>query len=214
MRMNFTWQPRIPNFHWKQQKGKITLPQTSQRKNVAGQKDLGCKRKAWVEIKKSVWRANIESPLSLLVSSLIWATDACCTRTRERAPKPRGAEGPFSPLPPALESPLAYLLTRLLFTISPKSRACSQGSLHSVMKQLNYQSALIGATNGNQPHSARSAHWPKYNFISNLLEQGCGRKRYLTRQRKNAGMSRVQLNSEKYSIWLSRASRKTIPLRT
>ena len=164
-------------------------------------------RKAWVEIKKSVWRANIESPLSLRASSLIWATDACCTRTRERAPKPRGAEGPFSPLPPALES-------RLLFTISPKSRACSQGSLHSVMKQLNYQSALIGATNGNQPHSARSAHWPKYNFISNLLEQGCGRQRYLTRQRKNAGMSRVQLNSEKYSIWLSRASRETIPLRT
>ena len=66
-------------------------------------------RKAWVEIKKSVWRANIESPLSLRASSLIWATDACCTRTRERAPKPRGAEGPFSPLPPALESPLAYL---------------------------------------------------------------------------------------------------------
>ena len=175
MRMNFTWQPRIPNFHWKQQKGK----------NVAGQKDLGwCKRKAWVEIKKSVWRANIESPLSLLVSSLIWATDACCTRTRERAPKPRGAEGPFSPLPPALESPLAYLLTRLLFTISPKSRACSQGSLHSVMKQLNYQSALIGATNGNRPHSARSEHWPKYNFISNLLEKGCGTQRYPTRQRK------------------------------
>ena len=121
MRMNFTWQPRIPNFHWKQQKGKITLPQTSQRKNVAGQKDLGCKRKAWVEIKKSVWRANIESPLSLRVSSLIWATDACCTRTRERAPKPRGAEGPFSPLPPALESPLAYL-SRVYFSRYPPNR--------------------------------------------------------------------------------------------
>ena len=37
--------------------------------------------------------------------------------------------------------------------------------------------------------------------------------RYATEE-KNAGMSRVQLNSEKYSIWLSRASRKTIPLRT
>ena len=31
----------IPNFHLKQQKGELTLPQTSQRKNVAGQKDLG-----------------------------------------------------------------------------------------------------------------------------------------------------------------------------
>ena len=41
MRMNFKWQPMIPNFHLKQQKGELTLPQTSQRKNVAGQKDLG-----------------------------------------------------------------------------------------------------------------------------------------------------------------------------
>ena len=82
------------------------------------------------------------------------------------------------------------------------------------MKQLNYQSALIGATNGNRPHSTRSAHWPKYNFISNSLEQGCGRQRYPRRQRKNAGMSRVQRNSEEYSIWLSRASRNTIPLLT
>ena len=41
----------IPNFHLKQQKGELTLRQTSQRKNVAGQKDLGW-RKRKVEIKK------------------------------------------------------------------------------------------------------------------------------------------------------------------
>ena len=174
----------IPNFHLKHQKGELTLPQTSQRKNVAGQKDLGwCKRK--VEIKKRVWQANIVSPLSLWASSLIWP------RTRERAPKRR--EGPRGLLSPASSCSISSRvpLACLLFTISPKWRACSQASHHSVMKKLNYQSALIGATNGNRPHSTRSAHWPKYNFISNSLEQECGRQRYATRQRKNGGMSRV-----------------------
>ena len=108
MRMNFKWQPMIPNFHLKQQKGELTLPQTSQRKNVAGQKDLGwCKTK--VEIKGSVWQAKIVFPLSLLASSYIWASEASRARTRERAAKPRGDEGPFSPLPPVLASLLARL---------------------------------------------------------------------------------------------------------
>ena len=115
--MNFKWQPMIPNFHLKQQKGELTLPQNSERKNVAGQNDLGCcKRK--VEIKKSVWRANIMSPLSLRASSLIWASEASCARTRQRAPKPRGAEGPLSPLPLALASPLACL-SRVYFSRYP-----------------------------------------------------------------------------------------------
>ena len=107
----------IPNFQLKQQKGEITLPQTSQRRNVAGQKDLGwCERK--VEIKKSVWRANIVSPFSLWASPLIWANEASCARTRQRAPKPRGAEGPFSPLPQALESTLVCL-SRVYFSRYP-----------------------------------------------------------------------------------------------
>ena len=55
MRRNFKWQPTIPNFHLKQQKGEVTLPQTSHRKNVAGQKDLG-RYKTKVEIKGSVWQ--------------------------------------------------------------------------------------------------------------------------------------------------------------
>ena len=154
------------------------------------------------------------SPLSLRASSLIWASEASCARTRERAPKPRGAEGPFSTLPPALASSLACLSRVYFSRYPPNGELALSGSLHSVMKQLNYQSALIGATNGNRPHSTRSAHWAKYNFISNSLEQGCGRQRYPTRQRKNAGMSRFQRNSEKYSIWLSRASRNTIPVLT
>jgi len=160
----------IPNFHLKQQKGELTLRQTSQRKNVAGQKDLGwCKTK--VEIIKSVWQANVASPLSLRASSLIWASKASRPRTREWAPKPRGAFlSPASGFSISSRVPLV----RLLFTISPKWKVCSQASLHSVMKQFNYQS---GATNGNRPLSTRSARWPKYNFISNSLEQGCGRQR-------------------------------------
>ena len=156
IRMNFKWPPMIPNFHLKQKNGELTLPQTSQRKNVAGQKDLGwCKTK--VEIKGSVWQANIVFPLNLRASYLIWASEA----------RGRGAFlSPASGLSISSRAPLA----RLLFTISPKWRACSQASLHSVMKQMNYQSesALIGATNGNPPHSTRYPHWKKYNFISNL----------------------------------------------
>ena len=69
-------------------------------------------------------------------------------RTRELAPKPRGAFlYPASGFSISSRVPLA----RLLFTISAKWRTCSQGSLHSVMKQWNYWSALIGATNGNRP---------------------------------------------------------------
>ena len=45
--------------------------------------------------------------------------EASCARTCERAPKPRGAEEPFSALPPALESQSRVPLARLLFTISP-----------------------------------------------------------------------------------------------
>ena len=107
----------IPNFHLKQQKGELTLPQTSQRKNVAGQKDLGW-RKRKVEIKKSVWRTNIVPTLSLRASSLIWASEATCATTRERAPQPRGAQWPSSPLPPALASPLACL-SRVYFSRYP-----------------------------------------------------------------------------------------------
>ena len=83
----------------------------------------------------------------------IWASEASRAKTRERA----------------LASPLAPL-ARLLFTTSPKWRALSYASLHSLVKQLNYQSesVLIGATNGNRSHSTRSAHWTKYNFISKL----------------------------------------------
>ena len=106
MRMNFKWQPMIPNLHLKQLKGELTLPQTSQRKNVAGQKDLGW-RKTKVEIKGSVWQANIVFPLSLWARSYIWASEASRARKCEAAAKPRGAEGPFSPPPLALASPLA-----------------------------------------------------------------------------------------------------------
>ena len=62
-----------------------------------------------VEIKGSVWQAKIVFPLSLLASSYIWASEASRARTRERAAKPRGDEGPFSLLPPALASLLARL---------------------------------------------------------------------------------------------------------
>ena len=135
MRMNFKWQPMIPNFHLKQHKGELTLPQTSQRKNVEGQKDLDDVRE------KPEWRSKKASGGRTL-----------CLHSQSR-------EGPRGP-PPAsgLRISCRVPLARLLFTIFPKWRACSQASLHSVMKQLNYQSALIGATNGNRPHSTRSAH--------------------------------------------------------
>ena len=153
----------IPNFHLKQQKGELTLPQTSQRKNVAGQKYLGwCKTK--VDIKASVWQANIVFPLSLQASSYIWASEASRARTRERAAKTRGAEGPFFPLPQALASPLARL-SRVYF------------SRYSPNVELALRLVLIGGKNGNRPHSTRSAHWMKCNFISNSLEQGYGRQR-------------------------------------
>ena len=106
MRMNFKWQTMIPNFHLKPQKGELTLPQTSQRENVASQKDLGW-RKTKVGIKGSVWQANIAFPLSLWAGSYIWASEASRARKREGAADPRGAEGPFSPPPLALASPLA-----------------------------------------------------------------------------------------------------------
>ena len=203
----------IPNFHLNQQKGELTLPQTSQCKNAAGQKDSGwCKRKVEIKTEASGGRTlclHLACEQALLFGRAKLAA-------RERASERRSWEGPrpFSILPPALASPLARLSRVYFSRYPPNGELALSGSLHSVMKQLNYQSALIGATNGNRPHSTRSAHWPKYNFISNSLEQGCGRQRYPRRQRKNAGMSRVQRNSEKYSIWLSRASRNTIPLLT
>ena len=55
--------------------------------------------------------------ISLRASSPIWASEASRARTRERAAKPRGA-GVSSRVP----------LARVIFTISPKWRACSQAS--------------------------------------------------------------------------------------
>ena len=156
----------IPNFHLKQQKGELTLPQTSQRKNVAGQKDLGwCKRK--VEIKKSVLRANIVSPLSLRRSSLIWASEASCARTRERAPQPRGAEGPFCPLPPALASPLACLL-RFTFHDIPQMESLLAGQSPLWDETVELLECFNWSNKWKSAHSTRSAHWRKNNFYQQL----------------------------------------------
>ena len=84
---------------------------------------------------------------------------------------------------------------------------------HSVMRQLSYQSALIGATNGNRLQPTRSAQGTK--FISNSLEQEYGNPYdRLCYREEMKEMSRVDRNSGAYSIWLSRASRKTVPLLT
>ena len=153
------------------------------------------------------WRSKEASGRRTLCFHLTWEQALLFGRAK------RGEEGPFSPLPPALASLLARL-SRVYFSQYPPNGELARRLVSNLWWNSWTISALIGATNGNRPHSTRSAHWPKYNFISNLLEQGCGRQRYPSRQRKNAGMSRVQRNSEKYSIWLSRASRKTIPLMT
>ena len=199
----FIWNKRRENLH-------CLRPHCA--KMLLAKRILDDVREKW-RSKKASGGANIVSPHSLRASSLIWAREASCARTRERALKPRGAEGPFSTLPPALASPLACL-SRVYFSQYPPNGELARRLVSNLWWNSWTISALIGATNGNRPHSTRSAHWPKYNFISNSLEQGCGRQRYPSRQRKNAGMSRVQRNSEKYSIWLSRASRKTIPLMT
>ena len=152
-----------PKLSFETTEGRTYTASDLKRKNVAGQKYLGwCKTK--VDIKASVWQANIVFPLSLQASSYIWASEASRARTRERAAKTRGAEGPFFPLPQALASPLARL-SRVYF------------SRYSPNVELALRLVLIGGKNGNRPHSTRSAHWMKCNFISNSLEQGYGRQR-------------------------------------
>ena len=62
-------------------------------------------------------RAGDQCRISLRASSPIWASEASRARTGERAAKPRGA-GVSSHVP----------LARVIFTISPKWRACLQAS--------------------------------------------------------------------------------------
>ena len=152
-------------------------------------------------------------PLSLRASSYTWASEASRARRRERAAKPSAAEGPFSPLPPVLVSPLACH-SRVYF-----SRYTQIESL------LVDQSPLCDETVALSECFNRSNKWksaPLYTICAlNEIKfyQQLTRTRvqevkisYATGEKQE--MSRVQRNSETYSIWLSRASRKTIPLLT